>query len=185
MTLTLTSLKLGAQQPNLESKEDQNSVGKCPVAYSTIAFQEEKVEAALSDQKDHPLTTSSLKLCLLDGFLLYPPSMAPVHPYIDIKLFLRTSYAKAKARREARDGYVTIEGFWKDPPGYVDKIVWPNYVEEHAYMFEGGDVEADYKWDILEREGIKAERTDGVDGDMEKTLSWLVDTILAELRARV
>jgi nicotinamide/nicotinate riboside kinase len=111
--------------------------------------------------------------------------MAPIHPYLDIKLFLRTSYAKAKARREARDGYVTIEGFWTDPPGYVDKIVWPNYVEEHAYMFEGGDVEAEYRWDILEREGIKAQKGAGVDSDMAKTLEWTVDTILEQLQTRV
>ncbi|THV63449.1 hypothetical protein D6D27_10612, partial [Aureobasidium pullulans] len=25
-----------------------------------------------------------------------------------------------KQRREARSGYVTLEGFWEDPPGYVD-----------------------------------------------------------------
>jgi len=53
------------------------------------------------------------------------------------------SYATAKRRREARSGYVTLEGFWEDPPGYVDKIVWPNYVKEHAFLFEGGDVEAE------------------------------------------
>jgi nicotinamide/nicotinate riboside kinase len=110
--------------------------------------------------------------------------MAPIQPFLDIKFFLRASYARAKARREARDGYVTIEGFWTDPPGYVDKIVWPNYVDEHGWMFEGGDVEAEYRWDVLEREGIKALQAGAVDGDMEKTLEWLVDSLLQELHAR-
>jgi hypothetical protein len=32
---------------------------------------------------------------------------------------------EGEARREARTGYTTIEGWWADPPGYVDKIVWP------------------------------------------------------------
>lgn len=108
--------------------------------------------------------------------------MSPIHPLLDIRLFLRTTYAKAKARREARDGYVTLEGFWADPPGYVDKIVWPNYVEEHAFMFEGGDVEGPFKFDVLEREGIQVQKDAGVDGDMSRTLEWAVQTILTELQ---
>jgi nicotinamide/nicotinate riboside kinase len=111
--------------------------------------------------------------------------MAAIKPNLDIKLFLRTTYAKAKARREARDGYVTLEGFWADPPGYVDKIVWPNYVEEHAWMFQGGDVEGEFKMDVLEKEGIKVQDKVGVDGDIEKTFEWTVDTILDELKRQI
>ncbi|KAF7558490.1 hypothetical protein G7046_g5660 [Stylonectria norvegica] len=121
--------------PTLDSKEDQNSIGECPVPASTIQALKSHVAASLSPT--HPLL-NTLRLCVLDGFLLYSPSMAALQQNLDIKLFLRASYARAKARREARDGYVTIEGFWADPPGYVDKIVWPNYVEEHAWMFKGG-----------------------------------------------
>lgn len=108
--------------------------------------------------------------------------MASVKPQLDIKLFLRTSYQKAKTRRKARDGYVTLEGFWADPPGYVDNIVWPNYVEEHAWMFEEGDVEGRFKEDVLKREGIKVQKEGDVDRDIEDTFEWTVDTILDELR---
>lgn len=111
--------------------------------------------------------------------------MAAIKPNLDIKLFLRTTYAKAKARREARDGYVTLEGFWADPPGYVDKIVWPNYVEQHAWMFQGGDVEGEFKMDVLEKEGIKVQDKVGADGDIEKTFEWTVDTILDELKRQI
>ncbi|KAH7173760.1 P-loop containing nucleoside triphosphate hydrolase protein [Fusarium flagelliforme] len=165
--------------PTLDSKEDKNSVGECPVSEATIASQRAKVDAALGP--DHPLR-NNLRLCLLDGFLLYSPSMAAINPNLDIKLFLRTTYEKAKARREARDGYVTLEGFWADPPGYVDKIVWPNYVEEHAWMFEDGDVEGKFKDDVLEKEGIKVQSDVSADGNIEKTFEWTVDTILDELR---
>lgn len=109
--------------------------------------------------------------------------MAAIQPSLDIKFFLRASYAKAKARREARDGYVTLEGFWADPPGYVDKIVWPNYVEEHAWLFEEGDVEGRFKENVLDKEGIRAMKDD-VDGDMAKLLEWTVDEILKDLKAR-
>ncbi|KAG1169336.1 hypothetical protein G6F70_006462 [Rhizopus microsporus] len=30
--------------------------------------------------------------------------------------------------REQRQGYHTAEGYWIDPPGYFDKIVWPEYL---------------------------------------------------------
>ncbi|KAF4999805.1 hypothetical protein FGRMN_2185 [Fusarium graminum] len=168
--------------PTLDSKEDQNFVGKCPVSEATIAAQRAKVDAALGP--DHPLR-NNLRLCLFDGFLLFSPSMAAIKPSLDIKLFLRTTYEKAKKRREARDGYVTLEGFWADPPGYVDKIVWPNYVEEHAWMFEGGDVEGKFKTDVLDNEGIKIQSDVDADGDIEKTFEWTVDTILKELKDQV
>ncbi|KAL7785816.1 P-loop containing nucleoside triphosphate hydrolase protein [Trichoderma ceciliae] len=166
--------------PTLDSKEDQNSVGQCPVSPSTISALASKVSSLIPS--NHPLITSGLRLCLLDGFLLYPPSMSAIQPLLDIKIFLRASYAKAKDRREARDGYVTLEGFWADPPGYVDKIVWPNYVAEHSWMFEDGDVEGKYRVDVLEKETIRVPDEGGVDGDMGKILAWMVDLILEELR---
>ena len=108
--------------------------------------------------------------------------MSAIQNLLDIKIFLRVSYAKAKARREARSGYVTLEGFWEDPEGYVDKIVWPNYVEDHGWMFEGGDVEGNFKEGVLEETKIRCE--DGgavVDGEMEKTLEWVVELLMDEL----
>lgn len=99
---------------------------------------------------------------------------------MDIKLFLRVSYAKAKARREARSGYVTLEGFWEDPPGYVDKIVWPNYVEDHKWMFEGGDVEGKLKDEVVRETDILSQEGD-VDRDMETTLKWAVEILMERL----
>ena len=26
------------------------------------------------------------------------------------------------------------QNFWTDPPGYVDDIVWPRYVQDHAWL---------------------------------------------------
>ncbi|KAH7149877.1 P-loop containing nucleoside triphosphate hydrolase protein [Dactylonectria estremocensis] len=174
--------KHAAFPPTLDSKEDQNSIGKCPVSDATIEAQKAKVAAAIP--ASHPLR-SSLRLCVLDGFLLYSPAMAAIQPSLDIKLFLRASHARARARREARDGYVTLEGFWADPPGYVDKIVWPNYVKEHAWMFEGGDVEGGFRKDVLDKEGIKFQKDAAVDADISKTLEWTVDVILEELKHSV
>lgn len=107
--------------------------------------------------------------------------MASIQPYIDIKLFLRVSYAKAKARREARSGYATLEGFWEDPPMFFDKIVWPNYLTEHEWMFEGNNVEEKMKDDVLKECNIKAQNDKEPDVDMEMTLKWAVETLMKEL----
>jgi nicotinamide/nicotinate riboside kinase len=122
-----------------------------------------------------------LNICLLDGFLLYTPATRRIMSALDIKLFLLVSRTKATARREARDGYVTLEGFWKDPPGYVDKIVWPNYAESHAWLFEDGDVEGRLREDVLRENGIKAQVGLGLNVDMGTTLEWAVETIMREL----
>ncbi|CAG8953385.1 hypothetical protein HYFRA_00010133 [Hymenoscyphus fraxineus] len=174
----------GTFPPDLDSKEDQNTVGKCPVPDSTIASLKATVQAwtapgkpghGLLDSPTHPL-----KLCIFDGFLLFSPSMAEIQSQLDIKLFLRVSYEKAKARREARSGYVTLEGFWEDPPGYVDKIVWPNYVEDHQWMFEDGDVEGKVKGEILKEWAIETQ-SGGLDVDMGVTLEWAVKLLMERL----
>ncbi|KAG6101056.1 hypothetical protein E4U30_003144 [Claviceps sp. LM220 group G6] len=165
--------------PTLLSKEDQNSLGQSPIPESLITTLRSKVNDLLPPS--HPLRTKALRLCILDGFLLYAPSMAALQPHLDLKFFLRTSYARAKARREARAGYVTLEGFWTDPPGYVDKIVWPNYVQEHSWMFEGGDVEGKWEEDALRRKRIEVVKGEGVDSEMEVVLTWMVDRMVEEL----
>lgn len=142
-----------------------------------------------SDNNNTTTTTTQqgLKICILDGFLLYSPAMssAGIMSLLDIKFFLLVSRAKATQRREARDGYVTVEGFWTDPPGYVDKIVWPNYVAEHKWLFENEDVDGEAKLDakVLEERGIHAQVDRGADVDMETTFEWVVDTLMHELEA--
>ncbi|KAI9739487.1 MAG: ribosylnicotinamide kinase [Claussenomyces sp. TS43310] len=176
----------GTLPPDFDSKEDRNDIGPCPVPDSTIANLRARVDQWTQPGcPGHGILESSvqqpLRMCIFDGFLLYSPSMNAIQPHMDIKLFLRVSYAKAKERREARSGYATIEGFWQDPPGYVDQIVWPNYVEEHRWMFEDGDVEGKLKDEILKEWNIQCQVDKGPDVDMETTLKWTVSTLMKEL----
>ena len=99
--------------------------------------------------------------------------MRDVREAFDVRLFLRTSYATAKQRREARKGYVTLEGFWEDPPGYVDQIVWPNYVQDHKFLFERGDVEADLDAGVCEELGIEGMPREA-EGNLSVGLEWAV-----------
>ncbi|KAL8915104.1 MAG: hypothetical protein Q9171_000407 [Xanthocarpia ochracea] len=104
-------------------------------------------------------------ILILDGFLLFTPSVpATFRSLLDLKFLLRAPYAVAKGRRESRRGYVTMEGWWEDPPGYFDKVVWPNYVEENKGFFAGGDVEGKVDHEACEKEGVDVwtRETDGL-----------------------
>lgn len=194
----------GTFPPFVDSKEDQNTIGKCTVPASAISAAKARVEAWLAPgQAGHALLSPSsssssspdLRLCLLDGFLLFgpdPPLRRITDDLLDVRFFLTVSRRRATARREARDGYVTLEGFWADPPGYVDKIVWPNYAASHAWLFEDGDVEKRLRADVLREKDILAlpnvvgggEGDDeglDLDVDMQVTFEWAVETLMRKL----
>ncbi|KAI1295801.1 nicotinamide riboside kinase 1 [Xylaria venustula] len=191
----------GTFPPFVNSMEDQNTIGKHTVPESAITAAKARIEAWLAPgQPGHAIISKNLRVCILDGFLLFgpdPPLRRITDELLDIKFFLTVSNQKATARREARDGYVTLEGFWTDPPGYVDKIVWPNYAASHAWLFEDGDVEKKVRGDVLEEKDILAfpkvvgGATGGegsgdddehqLDVNMQVTFEWAVETLIRKL----
>ncbi|KAF2708450.1 P-loop containing nucleoside triphosphate hydrolase protein [Pleomassaria siparia CBS 279.74] len=160
----------GKSPPSLVSKEDQNSVAEHGVDAETINELKTKVTDLISKNK------WSTPIAIVDGFLLFSQDMADIRRLFDLKLFLRTSYQAAKRRREARSGYVTLEGFWEDPPGYVDRIVWPNYVKDHSFLFDGGDVEAKLDEGVCREIGVQAMPREA-EGSMTKCLNWAVELL--------
>ncbi|KAI9874083.1 MAG: ribosylnicotinamide kinase [Pleopsidium flavum] len=169
----------GTLPPDLESKEDKNEIGDSGVSASIIERLRQEVAHWAAHGNGKGLISDTKPLALLDGFLLYGNNVQEVREKLDIKLLLRVGYAKAKKRREARSGYVTLEGFWEDPPGYVDKIVWPNYVEDHAFLFERGDVEGAVDEGVLRGLGVRA--VPGLDVGMGEAVEWAVGVIEGEL----
>ncbi|KAG9185537.1 nicotinamide/nicotinate riboside kinase [Alternaria panax] len=153
----------------LVSQEDQNSVGEHGVPEEEIRRLKAEVEGALAGAKQE--VWEERRICIVDGFLLFSEDMADIRALFDVKLFLRTSYETAKKRREARSGYVTLEGFWQDPPGYVDSIVWPNYVQDHKFLFKDGNVDGVLDEGVCEKVGIKGMPRDA-EGDMTACLRW-------------
>lgn len=87
-------------------------------------------------QKLSPLIEKDSRFVIVDGFMLYWDKK--VMDQLDCKISLMTSYATLKSRREERQGYHTEGGYWIDPPGYFDKIVWPEYLRlnEHDDTLE-------------------------------------------------
>lgn len=114
----------------LESKEDQNEAGKV------------NIDAVLiEDLQEQAKTMPKSTIAIIDGFLLFTPALEHLYsfPLMDIRLFLPISRELMINRRAARSGYVTLEGFWKDPPEYVERVVWPNYARYHSHLFKDID----------------------------------------------
>ncbi|KAI1433200.1 nicotinamide riboside kinase 1 [Xylaria sp. CBS 124048] len=210
----------GTFPSSVDSKEDKNSIGSCPVPDSAInaakAYIETWMEPGQAGHKiffspsSPPSSSSSstsssssfspkLRICIVDGFLLFgrdAPLRRITDELLDIKLFMTVSREKAVSRRQARDGYVTLEGFWTDPPGYVEKIVWPNYAALHAWLFENGDVEGLLDGDVLRAKNILAlpsvvgggnrggggeKDSQRLNVDMQLAFRWAVETIKEKL----
>lgn len=177
---------------DLVSKEDKNDVGKVDV--------DPKVIEDLQWKAGRWMFHDVPPIAIIDGFLLYAEGLKGIREQFDVKLFLRTDFATAKSRREARNGYVTIEGFWEDPPlvsigllnaclklahyrsQYVDKVVWPNYVKDHAFLFQSGNVEGEFKEDVVEQLGL-ATQPNGSQGDMTALLQWAYQVVNAALES--
>ncbi|KAG2419572.1 hypothetical protein HFD88_004368 [Aspergillus terreus] len=96
---------------------------------------------------------------------------------------------------EGVDGAVDLEGederppqnFWVDPPGYVDDIVWPRYVQDHAWLLlpeegAGGDSR---DWVQRVGQGVNVRTDAGVmvapgqgNKPMVELLRWAVDAVM-------
>ena len=146
----------GAPPADFASKEDQNTVGESGISSDAIDLLRRQLEnwlnqlpASESQAQAQPTSSpspNSLTICLLDGFLLFPnPDSTPtsqerelydiLRPLLALKLFIPSTRNLTIDRRTKRSGYVTLEGFWEDPPGYVEDVVWPSYVRDHAWLF--------------------------------------------------
>ena len=171
----------GSLPSGLDSKEE----------YEGLFLVDEKVIAELrSDVGDSaggkPSTDQSAEglrcpsLVIVDGFLLFGKSMPKLRDIFELRIQLTGRYEDIKSRREGRKGYVTDEGFWEDPEGYFDDVVWVEYVEEHAFLFENGDVNGAVDEECAQREDIRCSR----DTDMQRLLRWTVSMLNASLNDR-
>ncbi|KAI1291649.1 ribosylnicotinamide kinase [Mortierella claussenii] len=124
---TLLFVKENGQFPDgFDSLEDKNPVGSStpsiPIPDQTLKMFTERIMSQIPAVEDR----NHVKFVILDGFILYVNEQ--LRKSIDIKFFLTAPYKTLKERRESRKGYATLEGYWVDPPGYFDDMVWSNYL---------------------------------------------------------
>ena len=152
----------GVLPPTLVSKEDQNTIIPPDIPPSTLS----RLHAHITSR----LPVAPPKIFLLDGILLYPPNLNPSPlPYLTTKLLLTADLPTLVERRKRRGGYVTLEGFWEDPEGYVEQVVWGNWVREHGGLVGG------------EGEGMGVRVQPGREWGMGEVLEWAVREVLEGL----
>lgn len=156
------------------SKEDQNSVG-------SVDVDAERVQRARGEVRQ---VVGVRRVVLVDGFLLFAEGMKEIRDLFDVRLLLTVDYETIKRRREARKGYVTLEGFWEDPPGYVDSVVWPNYVRDHEFLYRNGKIGEGVDEQVCEGLGIKCLPVEARES-MTDAFEWAVGVMVKELKGRI
>ncbi|KAG9323863.1 hypothetical protein KVV02_003523 [Mortierella alpina] len=130
LATTLEYVKEHGRFPDgFDSLEEKNPIGSketsSPVPPEMLDTMRKDMLAQIPEDERH-----RTKFVILDGFILYVDET--LCKALDIKFFLTAPYQTLKERRESRKGYATLEGYWEDPPGYFDDVVWPNYLVYNA-----------------------------------------------------
>ena len=191
MERVLRSVKEGKGVPDgVGSKEDENEVGPSSVGEGVIEEIKEGVR-----RWARGLQVGEVKVWLVEGFLLYvdPESgdeerkrLKELGGLSDARLWVNATRTEAIERRGGRKGYVTLEGFWADPQGYVEDVVWPGFVREHAWMEGGGGGERllEGGWETREKVIVDEEvvAREGImvgpqSSEMDQTVEWAAGVV--------
>lgn len=89
------------------------------------------------------------------------------------------------------EDYQPPQNFWVDPPGYVDDIVWPRYVEDHSWLLlpeEGVSRGESEDWAKRVGQGVNVRGDAGVlvapgkgQKPMVELLGWAVEEVMKYL----
>ena len=169
----------GTTQEEVEKELDGiHGVKDSPISNATIAALRLQVQAWPEEAKRR-------RIVLVEGILLFSPHppLRVLNPLYDTKILLRSTRTAAKRRREARNGYVTLEGFWQDPPGYFDKVVWPGFERAYRGLFVDGDVEGGVDEGKAKSMGVRfgpllgGEEDGEEEGGLEGVLEWVIGVL--------
>ncbi|KAI4088122.1 MAG: hypothetical protein LQ344_006303 [Seirophora lacunosa] len=114
---------------------------------------------------------------IVDGFMLFHSET--IRDMLDVKILLRASKQVSKSRREEHakdvDGPAGKIGHPWETLDYFDRVLWPNYVEEHAVLFEDRVVEGSPVSDVCEGVGIAVQPK--LVMSVEEVLHWVAEVL--------
>ena len=93
----------GQLPPTLVSMQPHNDSQYSGVPEEVMRVMQDRVQQNLANYN-----STNFVFCYVDGFLLYPDPT--IVKELDIKLLIRAPYEQLKARRESRNGYITVDG---------------------------------------------------------------------------
>ena len=177
---TLDYVKANGGKPPEKLKSWQSNVFQEATALQMVPMDTLK---QLSDKISEQLGDANHSIVIMEGFLLY--HLPDIRRRLDGKLFVRLDRREARRRRLTRPFYgaEAKEGeFWKTED-YFEKMVWPNHVEQHADLFEDGNVEGSIDRKVCSERGIAMQETMNV--EVSQTLSWAVDIVISLLKRHI
>ncbi|KAL8935388.1 MAG: hypothetical protein Q9216_005449 [Gyalolechia sp. 2 TL-2023] len=165
--------------------------GRLPPGYRSLQLREERenvlsrvspelLERLRASVADLPNLYNGRPVGIVDGFLLYHSST--IRNLLDVKILLRASkeasrtrqaerkYDEQQSSERNRNAWETVE--------YFDQVVWPNYVEEHAVLFEDGDVEGKTIPNICG--GVEISVQPDLDMGLAEVLQWVIEVFRKE-----
>ena len=172
---TLLNVRAGATVPDQVVK--QGAV-QDHVDTALSSLDKDLIENLSSGVASWPAALAERRVIIVEGFLLFGQGVQQqLSDLFDLKILLRSTREAAQRRRASRNGYVTLEGFWQDPEGYFEDVVWPNYEAEHAFLFDNGDVEGEVKRseDGLEKDIVMVGPLDHT--SLEELCQWVLKCI--------
>ncbi|MCJ1426638.1 ribosylnicotinamide kinase [Sticta canariensis] len=165
--------------------------GKLPSTFHTMQAEEDEHMRAVSlvsqveldDLKAFVIRSELFQagrpIGIVDGPLLYYDPT--IRSLFDVKIFLRASRDIARQRRFENPKYVDSESgdnFWRTRD-YFDRIIWPDYSEEHGPLFENGDVQSRPIVGLCEELGIVIQPE--LDLSVPETLKWATESIIKDI----
>lgn len=119
-------------------------------------------------------TRLAVQVTLVEGIMLFGKSVRELHDMFDVRILVRGRYKELKQRRAGRR-YETDEGWWTDPDGYFDRVVWPEYAEEHQHLFKDRDVNGEANDKVMQELKIDVCPDESIEG----MLRWIVERLKA------
>ncbi|KAI9817871.1 MAG: ribosylnicotinamide kinase [Pycnora praestabilis] len=156
------------------------------IAISARALASPNLVKELQDVVKRHLIRSKIppQIGLIEGSLLYHEPT--IRDELDIRLFLRASKATAKRRRQVNMKSLIIhkdgkdDDYWRSPE-YFDKVVWPSYSQEYAFLFNSTQNQGLID-EMRSAELIGVKLMSELNADMEDIVKWAVDVIVMDLR---
>ena len=165
--------------------------GKLPSTFHTVQMEaDEHVRAVSSVSQDEiddlkdlvrrsELFQAGRSVGIVDGSLLYYDPT--IRSLFDVKILLRASRERSRQRRFEKPEHIGAEpgdDFWRTRD-YYDRVIWPNYSEEHGPLFEDGDVQGRPLVELCEELGLLIQPEQ--DLSLLEALKWAVESIIKDI----
>ena len=118
----------------LLEKAKQDGINESILNPNRPVLKESDVSLQSVQEIRRQFSNNDTQFIIIDGFLMYHNDQ--MIDTFDVRLFLQAKKDVLMARRNARKGYITIDGYWEEPIGYFENYVWPEYLKYNEKVLQ-------------------------------------------------